>query len=226
VEFFATSHGKSACDGIGGTVKRLLTKASLQRPYNDAILTTEAIMSFCKCNVSGIKFFNVKPERYEACKEKLTPRFQMANTIKGTLKFHRFIPLSNSKLLAYKLSAQTNPPQTVSVTKEKVKEINGPNEQMKINKQAYVCCRYDGKPWIGMIEDTSQEFGDVFINFLHPHCPANIFYWPSCADKCWVDLETIICGIETPSMVTSGRCRYTISEHDKINIAQKCKNWV
>ena len=30
--FFATTHGKSACDGIGGTVKRLVTKASLQRP--------------------------------------------------------------------------------------------------------------------------------------------------------------------------------------------------
>ena len=41
--FFATSHGKSACDGIGGTVKRLLTKASLQHPYTDPILTIEAI---------------------------------------------------------------------------------------------------------------------------------------------------------------------------------------
>ena len=29
--FFATSHGKGPCDGIGGTVKRLATKASLQR---------------------------------------------------------------------------------------------------------------------------------------------------------------------------------------------------
>ena len=31
--FFTTSHGKSACDGVGGTVKRLAAKASLQRPY-------------------------------------------------------------------------------------------------------------------------------------------------------------------------------------------------
>jgi hypothetical protein len=33
--FFATSHGKSACDGVGGTLKRLTAKASLQQPYND-----------------------------------------------------------------------------------------------------------------------------------------------------------------------------------------------
>ena len=28
--FFATSHGKSPCDGLGGTVKRLNARASLQ----------------------------------------------------------------------------------------------------------------------------------------------------------------------------------------------------
>ena len=69
--FFATSHGKSACDGVRGTVKRLLAKASLQRPYSDAVLSTDAIMTFCEANVPKIKFFNVKPERYEACKKKL-----------------------------------------------------------------------------------------------------------------------------------------------------------
>ena len=30
--FFATSHGKQPCDGIGGTVKHLTAKASLQHP--------------------------------------------------------------------------------------------------------------------------------------------------------------------------------------------------
>ena len=37
--FSATSHGKGACDGLGGTVKRLAARASLQRPYNDQIMT-------------------------------------------------------------------------------------------------------------------------------------------------------------------------------------------
>ena len=30
--FFATSHGKSPCDGIGGTVKRITAKICLQQP--------------------------------------------------------------------------------------------------------------------------------------------------------------------------------------------------
>ena len=33
--FFVTSHGKSPCDGIGGTVKRLTAAESLTRPYNN-----------------------------------------------------------------------------------------------------------------------------------------------------------------------------------------------
>ena len=37
--FYATSHGKEPCDGIGGTVKRLAARASLQRPYCSQIIT-------------------------------------------------------------------------------------------------------------------------------------------------------------------------------------------
>ena len=36
--FFVTSHGKNACDGIGGTVKRSLTKASLRCAFRHQIL--------------------------------------------------------------------------------------------------------------------------------------------------------------------------------------------
>ena len=37
--FSATSHGKGACNGLGGTVKRLAARASLQRPYQEQIVT-------------------------------------------------------------------------------------------------------------------------------------------------------------------------------------------
>lgn len=35
--FYATSHGKGVCDGVGGTVKRLAAKASLQNPLENQI---------------------------------------------------------------------------------------------------------------------------------------------------------------------------------------------
>lgn len=37
--FSATAHGKAPCDGMGGTVKRYSAGTSLQRPYQDQIMT-------------------------------------------------------------------------------------------------------------------------------------------------------------------------------------------
>ena len=57
--FFPTSHGKQPCDGIGGTVKRLVSKASLQRSLKDQILDPKAMFHFCKKNVNEIIFFSL-----------------------------------------------------------------------------------------------------------------------------------------------------------------------
>ena len=84
---FFTSHGKSACDGIGGTVKRLLTKASSQRPYTNPILTTEAIMEFCTANIPGIHFVNVPPE--EIAKHRAADNGRTPDIIRPSVLFIR-----------------------------------------------------------------------------------------------------------------------------------------
>ena len=52
--FFATSDGKQPCDGIGGTVKRIVAKESLQRPTSKQILSTEIMFEYCKSAIEGI----------------------------------------------------------------------------------------------------------------------------------------------------------------------------
>ena len=42
--FFATSHEKSPCDGIGGFVKKNVAKRSLQRPLTNQISNYEAMI--------------------------------------------------------------------------------------------------------------------------------------------------------------------------------------
>jgi hypothetical protein len=54
--FFATSHGKSACDGVGGTLKRLTAKASLQRPYNDQIGTPHQLYEWAQSSIHNLIF--------------------------------------------------------------------------------------------------------------------------------------------------------------------------
>lgn len=53
--FFATSHGKGPCDGIGGTVKRLATRASLQ-PGQDPITTPKKLFDWAQKNISNVSF--------------------------------------------------------------------------------------------------------------------------------------------------------------------------
>ena len=49
--FSATSHGKGACDGLGGTIKRLAARASLQRPYNDQLMTPRQLFDWACSNI-------------------------------------------------------------------------------------------------------------------------------------------------------------------------------
>ena len=71
---------------------------TLHRPYNDQILTSDAIINFCNENIHGIKFFNVLPEDVAPSETELKARFELARTVKGTLQFHRFVPVSKSRL--------------------------------------------------------------------------------------------------------------------------------
>ena len=87
--FFATSHGKGPCDGLGGTVKRLAAKASLQRPYEDQILNAEQLYSWAKVNIPGIHFDFVDSSEVQQYGEFLESRFSSAQ---GTKQLHAFYP--------------------------------------------------------------------------------------------------------------------------------------
>lgn len=91
--FFATSHGKSASDGIGGTLKRLAAKASLQRPNNDQITTPKQLYEWAKSNIAGINVHFVSQDEYDDHAKKMNPRFDKCITLKGTRKQHAVYPL-------------------------------------------------------------------------------------------------------------------------------------
>lgn len=98
--FFATSHGKSASDGIGGTLKRLAAKASLQRPVNDQILTPKQLYEWAKSNISALNVHYVSQEEYNEHSKLMEPRFIKAKTLKGTRKQHAIYPVETGVLKA------------------------------------------------------------------------------------------------------------------------------
>ena len=92
--FPATSHGKSACDGVGGTVKRLAARASLQKPYENQIMTAFQLFQWATDSIQETTFTYCTSEEHEMNRKNLEERFGKAQPIPGTRKLHSFIPQS------------------------------------------------------------------------------------------------------------------------------------
>lgn len=216
--FFATSHGKSACDGIGGTVKRLTKKASLQRPTSNQILNIDSMFTFCEGNILGIKFFKILDEDVKVHEKNLADRFESAKTISGTRQFHRFVPVSHSNLKVFKMSSQKESPKLVSVSE--ILEESDESVEFKLSEHNFVCCLYDGNPYVGLVEEKSEEHGDVLINFMEPKCPSEQYNWPKKEDKCWVKKENIMFVVETPLLTSSSSRGYILTFQDSFQISK------
>ena len=54
--FFAISHGKSPCDGVGVFVKCYVAKHNLQRPPHDQILSYQSILDLCVRQILPLHF--------------------------------------------------------------------------------------------------------------------------------------------------------------------------
>ena len=96
--FSATLHGKGACDGLEGTVKRLAARTSLQRPYNDQIMTPCQLFEWASTNIPAAHFGYCSKDDYEREAHYLEQRFHQSCTIPGTRKLHSFVPISNRKV--------------------------------------------------------------------------------------------------------------------------------
>jgi hypothetical protein len=121
--FFATSHGKGPCDGIGGTIKRLARRKSLQSVNNsqEDIQTPVALFNFANSNIENIKFFYVSADSISDNGEQLKSRFENAKPLPGTQSFHKFKPFDSATIEAYELSSSGAAKKFV-IIKEKVQD--------------------------------------------------------------------------------------------------------
>lgn len=208
--FFATSHGKSPCDGIGGVVKRTVAKASLQRPFHDQIITPLKMFEFCEGNFEGVKFFYTTRNEIEKSENFLAPRFQNAVPIVGTQKIHKILPSDKGKLKVFHTS-NTEEGEEKNILKsyknESIKKCENPNCGQ------YVICQYNNKKWIGIVESYDIEFDDFKINFLHPSGISKFYSYPLISDTCNVEAKDIIKILDTPELnAGTNRIQYQFSK--------------
>lgn len=208
--FYATSHGKGVCDGIGGTVKRLAAKASLQNPISNQILTPFQLFEWGKENIPSITFFYVTQQEHIEEEKILTKRFNEAIAVTGTQKYHAFIPLSKEKLQAKVVSNFLD----FDVHKIKV----GPDAaDMPLNQiTGFVACAYDNKWWMACVL-SKDEIEEVNLLFMHPSGPATSFAYLRRPDTLTVPKTFILCQLN-PTTAT-GRT-YQLSEKEMQQASQ------
>ena len=115
--FFATSHGKNACDGIGGSLKRLAARASLQRPLEEQITTPQKLFDWATANIQNIHFQFSSIEQYQKHSRLLLERRGLAKTISGTRNFHSFIPMDTVSHLKAKVYSYSDKSKVVAIIK-------------------------------------------------------------------------------------------------------------
>ena len=209
--FLATSHGKQPCDGIGGTVKRLVAKASLQRNISNQILNAHSMFEFCWGNIQHLFFFVAKDEVLEA-RQRLEKRLVGTKAVPGTRSFHQFEPVSEIKIAARRCSKD--------IQYDFVHDLyaSGNKEPISICIFDYVACIYDGTWWIFVVLEKNEEELDVLIKSMHPSGPTRSIHWSEKEDLCWIPETKIICTTAAPCTVSGTQYTITRREIDKIEM--------
>ena len=224
--FFATSHGKNACDGIGGTVKRATARASLQRTTERQILTPEDMFKFCEEYLSKtMKFFFVTASELKEVEHQIEHRFKDSRAIPGTQKFHRFVPINKEELMVYPISSGIG-------SRKRIRKVHSKHEHAMVDNiksvkpGEYVSCIYDKQVWFGIVEEYCEEFDDYKLNFLHPSgsSGAGLYHYPSIKDSCAVPGHHIITVMSCPTLRGGTRITYIFPQNEvnfSIEHAQK-----
>ncbi|XP_074115144.1 uncharacterized protein LOC141537857 [Cotesia typhae] len=94
--FFASSHGKSLCDAIGGIIKRSVMRYCLRASPEEQITNALQMYEYAVQNCKNIGVLWVPHSEVNKHERKLKRRFSMVKTLTNTRKYHCFIPVEDN----------------------------------------------------------------------------------------------------------------------------------
>lgn len=196
---------------MGGTVKRLAARASLQMTYNDQIMTPRQLYDWANGHIESIHFQYSTIEQHKEEEEALKFRTMTARTIPGTQKLHSFVPLNKNHVQVRVFSFSNNS------TLESTTNFEGDLEFTEM--VGFLICRYNGHWWLGCVLDSNEENQTVKMKFLHPHGPSPSFRYPDFEDVLNVHRSDVISKVD-PRVNPTGRV-YILSNQEVDNANQK-----
>ncbi|GBL80169.1 hypothetical protein AVEN_29150-1 [Araneus ventricosus] len=180
--FFSTSNGKTECDGIGGTVKHLARKQSLQQHLDRQITTTNELFEFCKKkkkkkktpNIENITFQHISKEVVDFTCLTLESGIKDAQTLPGKRLFHNFQPIDDLGMIETRRISTDGKPALTSNLLNKQETLL--LKMKDLYPGCFIGCIYDN---LGMV---NAEEEDVTVKDLYPHGPSQSFFWPNRED--------------------------------------------
>jgi hypothetical protein len=114
--FFASGHGKSACDGLGGTTKALARRAASRKKNPYQITTCKELYNFLSLKMPRVKFDYVEKREHALNKRRLESRYKKFKTLPGLRQYHMITPLPGMRVRVRKCST-SNECNTLSIKK-------------------------------------------------------------------------------------------------------------
>lgn len=121
--FFATSHGKGACDGVGGTVKRHAYRTSVQRDNDHHIISAKSLFEWAKSFFKNINFGFCSQDEHDSHETRYKSRHDQAITIKNTRQFHFFKSVNKNSLICKSFSEDEKSIINLVFKKEQKKKV-------------------------------------------------------------------------------------------------------
>ena len=95
---------KSACDGLGGSIKRRTADKSLRRSASNGITDVHQMLEYCQSAFTDVHFEVTTKQNIDRSSATIERRIAMSSTLDGTCGFHFFKHQGNGKIGAKILS--------------------------------------------------------------------------------------------------------------------------
>jgi hypothetical protein len=154
---------RGPCDGIGGTLKRLARRASLQGTAN--IQTPESLYNWCHFNVTNIQSFYLPSSEREETEKLLENRFKSAKAIRGTQSFHSFVPIDAYSLEAREVSGSDTFKSFVVIPPSTFLSVN--YQDVKVNSVIAVAYE-DGNWYLANVVEKNEAAFELKVHFYKP----------------------------------------------------------
>ncbi|KAJ4425908.1 hypothetical protein ANN_27534 [Periplaneta americana] len=186
---FATSHGKGAVDGVGGTIKRGV--GTIVNVRRELVTGYESFATVAKQVCPSIKTVVISKEEIEMVSEKnkLSSLWEKVNAVPATQTLHCIIPSGESKIVGKKFSFSTEDELYITVKDCKQSGKNTPysnndNPNLKcMSPGEFTLVKFATKSrilyYVGQVLEIDEKGDMIKLNFLRRNCSSlNLFMYP------------------------------------------------